>query len=284
MIEAEGIGLLVGGTNGYDSLLQRWTGTTWVPFGNSVIQLRALAQLPSGPVVVGSESASPHYLATTTGGAWTALGGDTNGPVTCLRRLRNGDLIVGGSFTRAGSVPANSIARWNGTSWSAFGSGPPGGVSAIDELPNGNLVAAGYDAATAGGLVAEWNGTTWTNLGSGMNRRIDAVLALPDGDVLAGGWFTTAGGVPAVGLARWRSGAWQAVPGVEGYVSALAMGSNGEIGVGGTFWAPGVGSANFVRLASGCAAAVTSTTTPCTGAAGPLVSTATSVPLLGSAF
>ncbi|MCU0867967.1 MAG: hypothetical protein MUC36_29640 [Planctomycetes bacterium] len=71
------------------------------------------------------------------------------------------------------------------------------------------------------------------------------MLALPDGDVLAGGWFTTAGGVPAKGLARWRGGAWHAVHDVVGNVYSLAMGSNGEIGVGGAFWSPATGSSNL---------------------------------------
>lgn len=287
LLQAEGVGLLVGGgnsSNSFTALLQRWTGSTWVPFAPGLNDVLTLAQLPNGAIVAGFNNPSLGNLATWTGSAWTPLGGGTNGTVAALRRLRNGDLIVGGGFTQVGSVPANCIARWNGSTWSAIGSGLPGGVGAIDELPNGNLVAVSYVAATGGSFVAEWNGATWTSLGTGMDRRIDALLALPDGDVLAGGWFTTAGGVPATGLARWRGGAWQAVPGVEGYVSALAIDRNGEIGVGGTFWAPALGSFQFVRLASDCAARVSNTAQACNSPGSAILSTPTSLPWLGSTF
>jgi trimeric autotransporter adhesin len=287
MLRAEGIGLLVGGGNpglSFESLLQRWTGSTWVPFGSPLNDVLALAQLPNGAIVASFNNQSLGHIATSTGGAWTTLGGGTNGTVGSLLRLRNGHLIAGGGFTQAGAVPAVSVARWNGSTWSALGSGLPGGAGRMDELPNGNLVAITYDDANVVWHVAEWNGATWTNLGSGMNSSILDVLALPDGDVLAGGWFTTAGGVPARGLARWRGGAWHAVHDVVGNVYSLAMSSNGEIGVGGAFWSPATGSTNFVRLASGCAAAVTTTATACVGPAGPLVSAPTSLPWLGSTF
>ncbi|MFN9331979.1 MAG: hypothetical protein ACK6D1_05195 [Planctomycetota bacterium] len=287
LLQAEGIGLLVGGGYpgiSFQALLQRWTGSTWVPFGNALTDVLALAQLPTGEVVAGFGNQNLGNVATSTGGAWTPLGGGTDGPVASLLRLRNGDLIAGGGFTQAGGVPAVGVARWNGISWSALGSGLPGGAGRIDELPNGNLVAITYDAANFVWYVTQWNGATWTNLGSGMNATIQDVLALPDGDVLAGGMFSMAGGVPAKGLARWRGGAWQAVHDVVGNVYSLAMGSNGEIGVGGYFWAPAVGSANFLRLASGCPATVTSTATPCVGPAGPLVSSAESLPWLGSSL
>ena len=163
-----------------------------------------------------------------------------------------------------------------------MGNGLPGAALRVVELPNGNLVAAYRDVSWFGSQVAEWDGSTWTALGTATDQPIEAMLALPDGDLLIGGRFTTVGGVLAAGLARWRGGVWHAVPGVEGYVFALAMSSTGEIGVGGAFLAPAVGSVNFVSLTSGCAAMVTSTATACIGPAGPLQSTATALPWLGS--
>ncbi|MFN7439658.1 MAG: delta-60 repeat domain-containing protein, partial [Phycisphaerales bacterium] len=55
-----------------------------------------------------------------------------DGAVTALAVLPGGDVIVGGSFTFAGGVLANRIARYNPTTttWSALGSGTNSTVSA----------------------------------------------------------------------------------------------------------------------------------------------------------
>ena len=61
------------------------------------------------------------------GTAWSSLGsGAANGVddgVVALAIASNGDVYVGGDFTRAGGTVAASIARWNGTMWSSLGSG-----------------------------------------------------------------------------------------------------------------------------------------------------------------
>lgn len=41
------------------------------------------------------------------------------------------DLYAGGTFTTAGGVTVNRIAKWNGTTWSALGSGMPSAVLAL---------------------------------------------------------------------------------------------------------------------------------------------------------
>ena len=43
----------------------------------------------------------------------------------------SGNLYIGGSFTVAGGVIANGIAKWNGSSWSALGSGMNGGAALV---------------------------------------------------------------------------------------------------------------------------------------------------------
>src|ERR1700722_5462423 len=40
--------------------------------------------------------------------------------------VSSSNLYVGGYFTMAGGMPANSIAQWNGNAWSALGSGVSG--------------------------------------------------------------------------------------------------------------------------------------------------------------
>ncbi len=136
-------------------------------------------------------------------GQWSALGtGMSGGPspngtrVNALEVLPSGDLVAGGSFTTAGGVSVNSIARWNGTAWSTFGTGMSGGiqaystfVSALAVLPNGDLVAGG-SFSSAGGVtasgIARWNGAGWSAFGTGINGGyVAAVVQLPNGDLVA---------------------------------------------------------------------------------------------------
>src|SRR5213076_2496086 len=60
--------------------------------------------------------------------------------------VANGDLVVGGDFTTAGSVLANHVARWTGNGggvWSSLVSGTDNCVSALASRPGGNLAAGG---------------------------------------------------------------------------------------------------------------------------------------------
>lgn len=169
------------------------------------------------------------------------------------------ELVVGGSFTTAGGVTANRIARWNGTSWSGFGTGMNGSVFALTVLPGGNLVAAG-SFTTAGGVpanrIARWNGATWTALGTGMDDLINAVTTLNNGDLVAGGRFSTAGGVAASRVARWDGTAWSALgAGVGGappyYVVSLKTLFNGDLIAGGFFSTAGGAPASSIARWNG---------------------------------
>src|SRR5205823_3570675 len=98
--------------------------------------------------------------------------------------ISGSDVYVGGSFTTAGAVPANNIARWNGSSWSALGSGVSGSsfprVNAI--AINGSDVYASGEFTTAGGVsannIARWDGLggLWSALGSGVNDPSDPTV------------------------------------------------------------------------------------------------------------
>jgi hypothetical protein len=192
-------------------------------------------------------------------GGWSALGSGItsfgSGTVNALTTLPNGDLIAGGSFTAAGGVTVNRIARWNGSAWSALGSGMDSTVRALTTLPNGDLIAGGV-FTTAGGVtvnnIARWNGSAWSALGTGMSGglspSVNALTTLPNGDLIAGGSFFNAGGVQANALARWNGSAWSALgTGVGGSVFALAVMPNGDLIAGGEFF--GTGSVTISRIA-----------------------------------
>jgi len=97
----------------------------------------------------------------------------------------NGQLVIAGSFTRAGNVPASNIAVWNGSEWSALGTGIrydeqiQGEVDALAVF-DGRLFAGG-SFRLAGGVavnaLAAWDGQSWSAVGSGGPVR-DRVMAL----------------------------------------------------------------------------------------------------------
>jgi hypothetical protein len=79
------------------------------------------------------------------------LGGGVDGPVRALAK-EGSSVFVGGLFSTAGGVPAESIARWDGVRWRALGSGSDAAVNVISTF--GNRVLAGGDFLSAGAKPA----------------------------------------------------------------------------------------------------------------------------------
>ncbi|MEI6556649.1 MAG: SdrD B-like domain-containing protein [Paludibacter sp.] len=122
--------------------------------------------------------------------AWTPLTSGTNGEVWALAVIGS-DLYVGGNFTTAGGNTANHIAKWDGSAWSP--------------------------------LISSNSGV------DGINGMVTALTVIGT-DLYAGGWFTDAGGVPALNVAKWDGLNWSSLgSGISaaGAINALtAMGNN----------------------------------------------------------
>jgi hypothetical protein len=112
------------------------------------------------------------------------------------------DVIVGGSFTSIGGVPANGIARWNGAWWQPYGAGLPANTLAIQPLPGGDLLVA-TGAALQPCLLHRWNGTTWTTI---LNPN-DLILTMAwrGSEVFLGGQFSAVGPFAAMSIATLRT-------------------------------------------------------------------------------
>jgi hypothetical protein len=285
------------------SNLARWDGVGWSALGsgtNNVV--RALVVMPNGDLIAAGSFTMAggvpcNLVARWNGTSWSPLGSGLTGTFFLLSAdalcvLPNGDLVAAGSFTVAGGVPANGIARWNGSSWSPLGAGVQS-VQALAVLPNGQLVAGGA-FLQAGGVpancIARWNGSTWSPLGSGVGSTVNALLPLPDGQLLVAGNFDTAGGQPARRIARWNGSSWSALgAGLgatgAGFGAALAQLPDGTVAVAGTFRTAGaLVSSNVALLAPTCPALAVPTGAGCVGAGGANVLAARTLPWLGTTF
>ncbi|MFN0242219.1 MAG: hypothetical protein ACKVWV_04945 [Planctomycetota bacterium] len=204
--------------------IARWDGATWSPLGSGI----------SG------SAAHP---------------GDVTARVAALAVYRHASvssLYAAGTFTTAGGVTVNHVAKWDGSSWSALGSGM-GGVAGVafsdtyqtvphvvntlavfDDGSGKKLYAAGNFTAAGGRgahYAAQWNGVEWSPLESatGVSRTIRALTSgtRPDGvaaAVYAGGEFQVAGEALSNRVAEWNGTEWSALgSGVNGTVLALKL-------------------------------------------------------------
>jgi hypothetical protein len=204
---------------------------------------------------------------------WSSLGtGSSNGVNNTVRALAvvGNEVYVGGTFTSAGGVSANRVARFNTqtNTWSTLGTGSSNGVfgTVFALAVVGNEVYVGGNFTSAGGVsanyVARFNTqtNTWSSLGTGSSNGVSGgsssvdvrALAVVGNEVVVGGVFTSAGGVSANRVARFntQTNTWSSLGmfssnGVNDVVFALAVVGN-EVFVGGTFTSAGGVSANRV--------------------------------------
>jgi hypothetical protein len=169
---------------------------------------------------------------------WSALGTTTVGVATQARSLLSigNDLYVGGSFTTAGGVSANNVARFNiqNNTWSALGSGVNGSADAL-ALSGDTLFVGGnftFSGSSPMNRVARYiiSANKWERLwsGAGLNSEVRA-LFVSGSDVYVGGIFSQAGDVSASRVARFntQTRTWNPLgSGVNGDVYSQAGGNS----------------------------------------------------------
>lgn len=304
---AAGRSRTTGGTSA--NRITRWDGATWTTFGIPSGEVKTMITLHNGDLVVGGifttiSGVPAPGVARWDGSVWSPMGAGIipsssstqGGDVRALALLPNGDLVAGGWFSVAGGATALNIARWDGGTWSPLGSGFNIFVNALTVLPSGDLIAGGAfgnAGAVVASRVARWDGNVWSPLGAGVSvpmigvqDRVWAVMAMPDGTVVVGGEFATAGGAPALGVARWNGSTWSTFgSGLNGSPEDFALMPNGQLAmVGGFSVAGGLAAGNFALLAPTCPATVVPAGSSCSGTGGPMVLTATALPWLGGAY
>ncbi len=274
--------LYVGGGGGLSgNNIAKWSGSSWSALGtgmkkdniyesagvNSLV-LDSSGNLFAGGDFTSADGVSANYIAKWNGSTWSALGtgigwGSYHPTVFALACDSFGNIYAGGGFSTAGGVTANRIAKWDGFAWSALGSGLNNWVSALAFDSSGNLYAGGEFTA-AGGIavnrIAKWDGFTWSALGTGMMGgsypNVSTLACDSSGNLYAGGYFSTAGGVSAINIAKWNGISWSALgTGIEGggypSISAIAFDSHGNLYAGGYFSTAGGVSANYIAKWNG---------------------------------
>ena len=187
--------------------------------------VRALAHDGSRLFVGGDFTAgigqSAYLTAWTDAGGWATVGTGMGANVHALSVSgavgSGGALFAGGTFTTAGGVSANRIARWNGSAWTALGTGVASGTVMSLYADAATTCYAGGSFTSIGGVSVErigrWNGSAWSTLGTaganGCNLNPNAIASAL-GQVLVGGTFTAVA-TSTVGqsyLASWNGTSW----------------------------------------------------------------------------
>lgn len=164
---------------------------------------------------------------------WYTLGGGTNGTVTTLLTLSNGDLLVAGDFTQAGGQNRTRVARWDGTTYQQMGNGLDGAIECAIEQAGIVMVGGSFQNNTSD--VAIWNGTAWSysNVFQGQAPSVHA-LHIHNGELYAAGTVSGFAGTDQrvrklVGMS------WQDVGGnLNGSILTMASFS-GDLVIGGAF-------------------------------------------------
>ncbi len=171
---------------------------------------------------------------------WISLSNGTNGEVrTMYTDSTNGNLYVGGNFSRANDVTAIGIAKWDGINWYAMGLGNIFNCYPVLAITkHDNEIYAGGFCASDGGLK-KWNGTTWVTVGSGVNGSVVA-LEVYNNELFIGGVFDTIGGIPCDGFAKWDGNNYTPIGMPSIFIPPSAVTAiciyQGEIYLGGNFY------------------------------------------------
>jgi hypothetical protein len=267
----------------------RWNGSTWSALQASPPDVLAFCavdlgggagtQLYAAIDQLDPFNPPPTFLYRWDGSAWLPVFPSSNFATNALCAFDDGTGTK--LYAAGGNGNFGSVASWNGVAWSQLGGMANEAVRALAVFDDGSgggpaLYAAG-DFTVIGGVpssrIVRWNGSSWSPLGLGLNGAVHALMVFDDGwgsgpKLYAGGEFTTAGGNPAVRIARWNGTNWSAMgSGISGVTSltdssrvqALASfddghGSGRDLYAAGTFTIAGARPSSNIAKWEGCGA------------------------------
>ncbi len=247
------MGGMFGGINGVPcNSVAAWTGDAWEPIGDGVAgglhRVRKLLDYQGQLIAIGnfenSGGAPAKGVAVWNEERWAPLGGGMNinsslsAEVSTWVEYR-GELIVSGTFSDAGGVPAENIAAWNGFQWRPLGAGLDVGASDLI-VWNDQLYACGLFRDSGPLFVrgfARWDGQGWTPAWEGLTSPGQPTSMLVDGDsIILSGFVQLAPPLPVSDIVRWDGSTFQVIGTIEpGNTGKLVRMVNGDIAVIGGF-------------------------------------------------
>jgi len=181
------------------------------------------------------------------------LAGVVGGRIYDIKEAPNGDIYIGGIFTKVqnGTVDVpntQSLARWSKANqrWEAVGNPSLDITTTINCLgfdANGDLYIGGVFTDIAGIVganhFAKYTVSTdnWSAVGSGINNNVFAMEIAPNGTIYIGGTFTSAGGNTNCKYIAYYNGTnWEPLStGLNNKVNTLKFAPDGRLLIGGWF-------------------------------------------------
>ena len=137
----------------------------------------------------------------------------TNDYITCMKELSNGDILVGGNFTRFDTQVQSRIAKIDADGFPVtsffpgIGQGFNDVVNSIDVQSDGKIIVGGSFTDYAGNtvnriarLTANGAYDNTFSIGTGFNNKVYKIKVIADNKILVAGDFTTYNGTSVEGL------------------------------------------------------------------------------------
>jgi len=206
--------------------IARWDGTAWQSVGTGTQASGADASLypaigamvrSGSDLIVGGtfsviEGTPANNLARWDGTAWHAMGegvGSDSSPFAVPHvssiAIFNNEVVVAGSFTRAGSAPTVGIATWNGVEWRDMSAGRAASAATSLAIYQGALYCDFVQTATES-IVMRWDGSSWQRMGPPAATPFPSVgLVEFQSELYVIGWIS---GSLFVSLKHWNGTQW----------------------------------------------------------------------------
>jgi hypothetical protein len=176
------------------------------------------------------------------------VGGGANNTIYCLYAdTANNILYTGGSFSMAGNIPSNCVARWNGFDWDSLNNNLAGATRSISKFNNDLYIGGGFSSFdTSLGQWQVFSGLIkldsinhkWIAPDSNLNGNVFGILNYNNSLYIEGN-FDSAGGIYSSKIARYDGTNFYSFPTLDGtgggWAITDAINYNGDLYVGGNF-------------------------------------------------
>jgi Secretion system C-terminal sorting domain/Domain of unknown function (DUF5122) beta-propeller len=157
-----------------------------------------------------------HYYNMGCGVGWGCNWNPANGLTSAVRTIvkYNGNIVIGGNFSKLDDKPVKYLGMWNGTDWDSIGKCPNGSIAALYVTSDNKLIVGGH-FDSIGGIscynIAIWDGINWSTFSNPMpiplgNLHINCIIEYNNELYVGGNFENGSGGLNE--LAKWDGNNW----------------------------------------------------------------------------